>query len=85
MDQRDANPTAPWRIEGEEVRTRAEGGLKISPSLVPLQNLLFHDGTNLSIENQMAELAKTGISHDLAAQLLRVQFEVLRRAVRGQA
>lgn len=68
---------------GREVRSRADGTLSIKPTERPVDNVLFHDGTNLSIEREMAELAETGLMHDLAASLLRGRFDGLRKAIRG--
>lgn len=86
IEQRDGNPTKPWRLDGgNEVRTDSNGKLRIAPGVRPVENILFHDGTNASIENQMSDLAQTGMMHDLAAQLLRAKFEGLRKAIRGQA
>jgi len=68
---------------GREVRTEADGSLSIRPSTRPVDNALFHDGTNLSLEREMAELAETGMLQDLATTLLRGKFEGLRTAIRG--
>jgi len=68
---------------GRQVSTRRDGTLSIQPGDRPVDNALFHDGTNLSLEREMAELAETGMMHDLAASLLRGNFEGLRKAIRG--
>ena len=83
--QRGSNSTVPWRLEGgSELQTDEAGRLQVKPSFNPVENLLFHDGTNVSIEHEMSELAQAGMMHDLAAQLLRAQFEGLRKAIRGR-
>ena len=69
---------------GNEVATDQSGMLKVTPGDHPVENVLFHDGTNQSIERQMAELAETGMMHELAASLLRGRFEGLRKAIRGR-
>ncbi len=79
---RDANKPLVINVR-EQVQTLRNGLLKITPSEVPVQNVLFHDGTNQSIEHQMSELAKTGMMHELAMTLLRGNFEGLRKAIRG--
>lgn len=68
---------------GREVRTDRHGHLEVTPMEKPGKNILFHDGTNLSIERQMADLAETGMMHELATNLLRRGFERLRQAIRG--
>lgn len=68
---------------GGEVRTTPDGRLVVTPRELPVENLLFHDGTNQSIERQMSDLAKTGMTHDIAANLLRGEFQGLKKAIRG--
>ena len=68
---------------GDEVGTDERGNLKVTPSDRPVRNILFHDGTNLSLERQMADLAETGMTHEMAATLLRGNFDGLRKAIRG--
>lgn len=84
LDVRGGDPSRPLavRVEGE-VTTGDDGRLRVTPRVTPAENVLFHDGTNLSIEQQMADLAETGLMHDLATTLLRDRFESLREAIRG--
>lgn len=70
---------------GKEVRTVEGGQLRITPSEQPVDNVLFHDGTNVSIEREMADLAETGLTHELATTLLRDRMNGLRKAIRGTA
>lgn len=84
LDVRRRDPAAPFVVRsGNQVRTDAFGSLRVTPSDVPVENVLYHDGTNLSIERQMADLAETGMMHRLAATLLRRNFDGLRKAIRG--
>ena len=46
-------------------------------------NILFHDENNRSIERQMTELAKNGLMHNTAAELLKGQYDKLTMAIRG--
>jgi len=74
----------PFVVEsGDQVRTDERGMLKVTPTDQPPRNVLFHDNTNLSIERQMADLAETGMTNELAATLLRGNFDGLRKAIRG--
>jgi flagellar basal-body rod protein FlgB len=68
---------------GSEVQTRPDGSLRVRPSLTPVQNVLWHDGTNQSIERQMSDLAQTGLTYDVAAALLRNRVDRMRTAIRG--
>lgn len=68
---------------GDEVMTDELGFLRVNPSEEPVENVLFHDGTNVSIEQQMADLAQTTLWSDLAGKLLQGRYEGLRKAIRG--
>ena len=51
LDDRGTNLDKPLLVEsGQQVRTDREGYLQVSPVEKPVENLLFHDGTNFSIE-----------------------------------
>jgi flagellar basal-body rod protein FlgB len=66
-----------------EVRTDALGRLRFRPTQQPAGNVLFHDGTNASLEKQMADLAETGMAYEMSASFLRARFDGLRKAIRG--
>ena len=68
---------------GDEACTDAEGFLRVTPSQEPVDNILFHDGTNSSIEREMADLAETGMTHELFTALLTGRINGLRKAIRG--
>ncbi len=84
LDARGSDLSRPLmvRVDGE-VKTDRFGRLGVTPRERPVENALFHDGTNLSIDRQMADLAETGMMHELVANLLRGNFESLRKAIRG--
>ena len=84
LDRRDQDRTMPFSVNaGREVRTDLHGRMYVTPSEQPVENILFHDGTNLSIERQMADLAETGMMHSLTTALLSDYFDALRKAIRG--
>jgi flagellar basal-body rod protein FlgB len=84
VDTRKKNPGGRFVVEsGRNVRTDANGSLTLTPSYKKADNLLFHDGTNFSIEREMAELAETGLAHDVASTLLKGKWDGLRKAIRG--
>lgn len=85
LDRRSRAPHERFVVRsGQEVETDDRGVLQVTPSLTPAENVLFHDGTNMSIERQMADLAETGMMHDLATTLLGGKFQSLRTAIRGR-
>ena len=72
MDAKGNDPNKPFVVRSDrEVMTDRSGLLRVTPSEKSVENILFHDGTNQSIERQMADLAETGMMHDLATTLLR--------------
>ncbi len=70
--------------ETNEVKLDGNGHLRVQPSYVPTQNQLFHDGTNASIERQMAELAENTMTHQAASELLKGYFDGVSKAIRGR-
>ena len=84
LEARRGDPKKPFVVRsGNEVTTDARGFLKVTPSTRPVENILFHDGTNMSIERQMAALAETGMTHELVTMLLDGRFGALRKAISG--
>jgi flagellar basal-body rod protein FlgB len=84
LDARGRDPQKPFVVKnGREVTTDEGGLLRVTPSERPVHNILFHDGTNVSIERQMADLAETGMVQDLATTLLKGRYDGLRKAIRG--
>jgi len=84
LDARARDPNKPFDVRsGDEVRTDPQGFLRVNPSEKPVDNILFHDGTNSSIEREMADLAETGMTHELFTALLNGRINGLRKAIRG--
>jgi flagellar basal-body rod protein FlgB len=50
-----------------------------------LKNILYHDDSNVSLEQQVSELNKNKTQHDLAIAVLRSQFDLLRAAISERA
>ncbi|MFQ5414522.1 MAG: flagellar basal body rod protein FlgB [Phycisphaerae bacterium] len=85
LDARGHDVNKPFVVaHGDEVETDDAGSLRVTPSEVPVENILFHDGTNVSIERQMSELAKTGMSQDMVVTLLRGRVDGTIKAIRGR-
>jgi flagellar basal-body rod protein FlgB len=61
-----------------------DGFLRVTPSEEPVENVLFQDGTNASIERQMAQLAETAMLHQAATELLKGYYDRVGMAIRGR-
>jgi flagellar basal-body rod protein FlgB len=46
-----------------------------------MKDILFHDDSDVSLESQVAELAKNQMQHNLAVSIMSAQFQLLRAAV----
>ncbi|QDU88237.1 Flagellar basal body rod protein FlgB [Pirellulimonas nuda] len=57
---------------------RADEFAAVSESLA---GMLRHDGTDVSIENQVAEISKNQSMHNMAVSLLSQQFRLMRSAI----
>lgn len=86
LTARGSDPRNPFVVTVEgEVKTDRQGHVQVTPSRKPVEHVLFHDRTNLSLERQMADLAETGMTHELATTLLRGRYQAMRKAIRGTA
>jgi len=68
-----------------EFRVDDLGLLQVTPRETPAENLLFQDGTNASIERQMAQLAENAMLNQVSAELLKGYYDGLGKAIRGRA
>ncbi len=69
-------------LSGEQVRTGPDGRLLARPGPAEGHDLLFHDQANRQVEREMSALAENTLTYNLAAELLRRQFESLKTAIR---
>ena len=60
------------------------GHIQSKPSKIEDSNILFHDKNNRFVEKQMSEMAKNTMTHNLATELLRQQYDLMRTAIRGR-
>lgn len=49
------------------------------------KSILYHDDSNVSIEQQVAEISKNQAQHNLAVSLMTAQFRLLRAAISERA
>jgi flagellar basal-body rod protein FlgB len=64
--------------------TDEQGILHVTPTLDPPQNVLFHDGTNASIEDLMTSLSENTLMHRVAVELIQHRIAHMRRAIAGR-
>ena len=50
-----------------------------------VKSILYHDDSNVSIEQQVAEISKNQAQHNLAISLMTAQFRLLRAAITERA
>ena len=86
LERRDGDHKAPFEIRStREFRQRDDGTLAVTPSLEPADNVLFHDGTNARLEQQLTALAENGMTYEYVTQMLKGRYDGLLTALRGQA
>jgi flagellar basal-body rod protein FlgB len=75
----------PLRIEAtRQFHTDEQEMLQVTPTLKPPENVLFHDGTNASIERQMAQLAENALMYQAAVELQRQRIALIKQAIAGR-
>lgn len=84
LDRRADAPHRRLAFEGREFSVDGSGRVRVTPSARPVESLLFHDGTNVSLEREMSDLAENALAHQTTARLLEGKFEGLRKAIRGR-
>jgi len=57
------------------------GKLHVQPVEIRENNILFHDQNNRFVEKQMATMAKNAMLHNVAAELLKGQYNLLKMAI----
>ncbi|MCB9851327.1 MAG: flagellar basal body rod protein FlgB [Phycisphaerales bacterium] len=84
LKNRGSDPNKALELDGKQVKTRDDGSLDITPATKPGENVLFHDGTNMSIEREMSDLAQNAMLHEVTTTLLKGRFDGLRKAIAGR-
>ncbi len=72
----------PLQLDGRGMKTDAAGRLVFQPEAAEGHNIRFNDQGNRNVEKQMSALAENTLTFNLAAELLRGQFEGLKKAIR---
>lgn len=63
---------------GHPVSPRQEALHKVKASM---NNIVYHDGTNIDIEKQVVEASKNQYMHNLAVSIMTNQFQLLQTAI----
>jgi len=86
LEARKDQPQSALRIRNSrQFRQDEAGRLRVTPTVEPAENILFHDQTNVRIERQMAMLAENAIMHQAVTELMRERFQSLLKAIHGKA
>jgi flagellar basal-body rod protein FlgB len=84
MESRKPGSAEPLKItSSDQWSMDRDGLLVVKPTTDPTENVLFHDGTNVRIERQMALLAENAMMHQTVSEMLRGKYEGLLKAIRG--
>lgn len=78
LDRRDAAPMASGKFG-------ANGAHPLDQVAENLQGILRHDDSNVSMENQVTEMAKNQMQHNLALTIMASQFRLLQAAIAERA
>ena len=78
LDARGGDPNKAFVIKDNgQVRTDKYGLLQVTPTERPVDNILFHDESNRSVEKLMASMSENTMTHLVATRLLTQQFQLL--------
>lgn len=66
-------------------RTTATGSDGMDQVRNSIKSILYHDNSDVSIEQQVAEISKNQAQHNLALSLMTAQFRLLRAAITERA
>jgi flagellar basal-body rod protein FlgB len=91
---RDLSPTAFQEQLKEAIALSKQSAEPLSPGMAgsepggplrqvraSLQNLLYHDDTNLDLEKQVAEMSKNHLLHNFALTVITDQFQLLQTTI----
>lgn len=84
VDRKKNNAVGLTLKDTDQVRQAKTGALEFKAGEEPVENILFHDQTNMRIEKQMSRLAENTMMHQTLVQLMQKRFEGLNKAIRGR-
>lgn len=83
--QRQQNPSARLLAAGETPGIVATDSRFDSAPRAAMQEVVYHDGSDVGLEHQVTQIAKNQHMHNLAVALMRNQFGVLQAAISERA
>lgn len=83
--QRGKQYDKPLEIRGNDFESTETGGVLLKPQSKGVDSILFHDGSVVSLEQEMTEMAKNTMWFEMLSSLHKGQFDGLRKAIRGTA
>ena len=72
----------PLVLSGEQVKTDGSGRLTTTPKPVSDLGVTFHDHATRQVEKEMTALAENTLTYNIAAELLRNQYNTIKSAIR---
>jgi flagellar basal-body rod protein FlgB len=72
-------------IRGDDFESTPSGGVLLRPMTEGSDSILFHDGSVVSLEQEMTEMARNTMWFEMLSSLHRGQFDGLRKSIRGTA
>ncbi len=72
------------QVASDQVRYDAAGRMVLEPSVDQADNTMFHDGTNGSIEQDVSEMARNLVLHQVSIDVMRHHYGMLQKAIRGR-
>lgn len=70
------------QLAGRKTSTGLDGMDKVRESI---KSILYHDNSDISIEQQVAEISKNHALHNLALNIMTAQFRLMRAAITERA
>ncbi len=83
--QRAAPQSDTYRINAEAAGRESYAEESMEKVRESVRNILFHDNSDVGIEEQVSEIAKNQSQHNLALQILTSQFRLLEAAITERA
>lgn len=72
------------QVVTRQVQRDRRGRMIIAPSVEPVENITFHDGSSSRIERDMSEMSKNLLLHQISVELLRREYRLLEMAIKGR-
>ena len=82
IDARDYEPSPTYALNASLVGANPQGAYTSFDDVRDsMKNILYHDESDVSLEKQVAEIAKNQAQHNLALTIMTSQFQLLQAAI----